>query len=90
MLSIPNLAQRLNERFRILTGGSRDVLPRQKTLRALIDWSYDLLTPQEQLLVRAVGRLRGRFRLWMPRRVSAAVRTSMKSTCLDLLDFADR
>jgi class 3 adenylate cyclase len=49
VLSIPNLAQRLDERFRILTGGSRDALPRQKTLTALIDWSYDLLTPREQL-----------------------------------------
>ena len=55
VLSIPNLAQRLNERFKILTGGSRSALPRQKTLSALIDWSYDLLTPQEQLLFNRVG-----------------------------------
>ena len=55
ILSIPNLAQRLNERFKILTGGSRSALPRQKTLSALIDWSYDLLTPQEQMLFSRVG-----------------------------------
>jgi predicted ATPase/class 3 adenylate cyclase len=55
VLSIPNLAQRLNERFKILTGGSRSALPRQKTLSALIDWSYDLLTPQEQMLFNRVG-----------------------------------
>lgn len=55
VLSIPNLAQRLNERFKILTGGGRDVLPRQKTLSALIDWSYDLLTPQEQSLFTRLG-----------------------------------
>jgi predicted ATPase len=55
VLSIPNLAQRLDERFKILTGGSRDVLPRQKTLSALIDWSYDLLTAQEQLLFTRLG-----------------------------------
>ena len=55
VLSIPNLAQRLNERFKILTGGSRTAMPRQKTLRALIDWSYDLLTPQEQMLFNRVG-----------------------------------
>jgi predicted ATPase/class 3 adenylate cyclase len=55
VLSVPNLAQRLNERFKILTGGSRDVLPRQKTLGALIDWSYDLLTPQEQKLFLRLG-----------------------------------
>jgi predicted ATPase len=40
VLSMPHLAERLNERFKLLTGSSRDVLPRQKTLHALIDWSY--------------------------------------------------
>jgi len=63
VLSIPNLAARLNERFKILTGGSRSALPRQKTLSALIDWSYDLLTPQEQLLFNRVGIFAGGFRL---------------------------
>ncbi len=55
MLSISNLAQRLNERFKILTGGSRSALPRQKTLTALIDWSYDLLVPHERLLFARIG-----------------------------------
>ncbi|MDQ6825208.1 MAG: hypothetical protein M3007_07085, partial [Candidatus Eremiobacteraeota bacterium] len=50
VLSISNLSKRLNERFKILTGGSRTALPRQKTLAALIDWSYDLLSPQERTL----------------------------------------
>ncbi len=63
VLSIPNLAQRLNERFKILTGGSRTALPRQKTLSALIDWSYDLLTPQEQMLFNRVGIFAGGFSL---------------------------
>ena len=63
ILSIPSLAQRLNERFNILTGGSRTALPRQKTLGALIDWSYDLLTPQEQLLFNRVGIFAGGFSL---------------------------
>src|SRR5579872_4057256 len=63
ILSIPNLAQRLNERFKILTGGSRTALPRQKTLGALIDWSYDLLTPQEQTLFNRVGIFAGGFSL---------------------------
>jgi predicted ATPase len=55
VLSVPHLAERLNERFKILTGGSRDALPRQKTLSALLDWSYDLLTAQEQLLFARLG-----------------------------------
>ncbi len=63
ILSIPTLAQRLNERFKILTSGSRTALPRQKTLGALIDWSYDLLTPQEQMLFSRVGIFAGGFSL---------------------------
>ncbi len=42
---------RLDDRFRLLSGGSRTALPRQQTLRALVDWSYDLLTPAEQTLL---------------------------------------
>ena len=63
ILSIPNLAQRLNERFKILTGGNRTALPRQKTLGALIDWSYDLLNAQEQMLFSRVGIFAGGFSL---------------------------
>ncbi|MBV8163215.1 MAG: adenylate/guanylate cyclase domain-containing protein [Candidatus Eremiobacteraeota bacterium] len=63
VLSIPDLAQRLNERFKILTGGSRTALPRHKTLTALIDWSYDLLTPQEQKLFQQLGIFPGGFGL---------------------------
>jgi len=69
VLSVPNLAQRLNERFKLLTGGSRDVLPRQKTLSALIDWSYDLLTPQEQMLFLRLGIFAGGFALEAASRV---------------------
>ncbi len=49
-LSVEQIATRLDDRFRLLTGGSRTALPRQQTLRALIDWSYDLLNAEEQLL----------------------------------------
>lgn len=63
VLSIPHLAQRLDERFKILTGGSRTALPRQKTLVALIDWSYDLLTAQEQTLFNRLGIFAGAFSL---------------------------
>lgn len=44
------LAQKLDDRFRVLTAGSRTALPRQQTMRALIDWSYDLLSKPEQRL----------------------------------------
>ncbi|MBC5825003.1 MAG: adenylate/guanylate cyclase domain-containing protein, partial [Candidatus Eremiobacteraeota bacterium] len=63
VLSIPNLARRLSERFKILTGGSRTALPRQQTLSALIDWSYDLLSPRERTLFNRVGIFAGGFGL---------------------------
>jgi predicted ATPase/Flp pilus assembly protein TadD/DNA-binding XRE family transcriptional regulator len=49
------LSKKLEERFRILSGGDRSALPRQKTLRALIDWSYDLLTQDERRLLRRLS-----------------------------------
>ncbi|MEV4065656.1 ATP-binding protein [Nonomuraea dietziae] len=49
-ISVEQLLARLEDRFRVLTVGSKVVLPRQRTLRALIDWSYLLCTAQEQLL----------------------------------------
>ncbi len=59
VLSIEQLAQRLDERFKILTGGSRTALPRQQTLRAMIDWSYDLLSEAERSLLRQLAIFRG-------------------------------
>lgn len=52
VLSLQQLARGLDDRFRLLTGGPRTALPRQQTLRGLIDWSYGLLTPTEQLFLR--------------------------------------
>ncbi len=49
-LSVPEINSRLDQRFRLLTGGSRTALPRHQTLRALIDWSYDLLNPEERMV----------------------------------------
>lgn len=63
MLSLEQLNERLSERFRVLTGGSRDVLPRQQTLHALIDWSYDLLDEDEQRFFRRLCVFAGDFSL---------------------------
>lgn len=52
VLSLDQLADRLAERFRLLTGGSRQALPHHQTLRALIDWSYGLLSANERMLLR--------------------------------------
>src|SRR6516162_3337957 len=51
VLSPEQLARGLDERFRLLTAGSRTSLPRQQTLHALIDWSYDLLSDAEKILL---------------------------------------
>jgi predicted ATPase/DNA-binding SARP family transcriptional activator len=47
-LPLPELAKRLDQRFRLLTGGPRTALPRQQTLQAVVDWSYDLLFEDER------------------------------------------
>jgi len=51
MLSIDQINERLNDRFRLLTGGSRTALARQRTLEATVDWSYELLSPTERRLL---------------------------------------
>jgi len=55
VLSPEQIAARLDDRFRLLTGGSRTALPRQQTLRAMIDWSYSLLSEQEKTLFRRLA-----------------------------------
>jgi predicted ATPase/class 3 adenylate cyclase len=55
ILSPHRLQEKLDDRFRLLTGGKRDVLPRQQTLRALIGWSYDLLDEPERAVFRRLG-----------------------------------
>ena len=62
-LTLPALAQRLDDRFRTLTGGDRTALPRQQTLRATLDWSYGLLSEKEQLLFARLGIFAGGWTL---------------------------
>jgi predicted ATPase len=50
-LTAEQIVARLDQRFRLLTGGSRAALPCQQTLRATLDWSYDLLSEPERLLL---------------------------------------
>ncbi|MGH2593929.1 MAG: protein kinase domain-containing protein, partial [Anaerolineae bacterium] len=54
-MTAEQIAARLDDRFRLLTGGSRTALPRQQTLRALIDWSWDLLSDAERALLRRLS-----------------------------------
>jgi predicted ATPase/DNA-binding SARP family transcriptional activator/tetratricopeptide (TPR) repeat protein len=54
-MSLTQLANRLDDRFRLLTGGSRMALPRHQTLRAVVDWSWDLLDDDERILLRRLS-----------------------------------
>ena len=62
-LSVEQISSKLDDRFRLLTGGSRSALPRQQTLRSLIDWSYGLLTEPEKSLLRRLSVFAGGWTL---------------------------
>jgi predicted ATPase len=62
-LTLTGLAQRLNDRFRLLSTGDRTAAPRHQTLRAALDWSYDLLAEPEQQLLDRLGVFAGSFPL---------------------------
>lgn len=78
-LSVGQIAARLGDRFRLLTGGSRTALPRHQTLRTLIDWSFDLLSDSERALLRRLAIFAGGLTL-----------EAAESVCVgDNLDAAD-
>ncbi|NVZ70658.1 ATP-binding protein [Pseudomonas costantinii] len=60
---LPGLLAQMEDNFRLLTRGRRSALPRQQTLRATLDWSFDLLTPCEQICLRRLAVFRGGFSL---------------------------
>jgi predicted ATPase/DNA-binding SARP family transcriptional activator len=70
-MSIDQLASRLDDRFRLLTGGSRTALPRHRTLRAVIDWSWELLTDAERMVLRRLSVFSGGASLEAAERVCA-------------------
>lgn len=69
-MSLDQLASRLDDRFRLLTGGSRTALPRHRTLRAVIDWSWELLTDAERTVLRRLSVFSGGVRLEAAERVT--------------------
>ena len=79
ILNVERIAARLDDAFRLLTGGSRTALPRQQTLRALIDWSYNLLTEEERIALRTLSVFVGGWTL------EAAESVCEDSNMLDLL-----
>jgi predicted ATPase/class 3 adenylate cyclase len=81
-MSLAELAGRLDQRFRLLTGGSRTALERQQTLRATVGWSYSLLTGAEQLLLARLSVFAGSFDI-------ASAEAVCGSGRIDVLDVAD-
>jgi len=83
-LSVADINARLKDRYKILTGGARVLQERQQTLRALVDWSYDLLTPPEQTLLARLGVFVGGFDLEAAEQV-CGVEPLNQEDILDLL-----
>jgi non-specific serine/threonine protein kinase len=83
ILSVDEIAVRLDDRFSLLTAGSRTAVPRHQTLRATIDWSYDLLTEPERILLRRLSVFAGGFALEAAEEVCS--RGMKRSDILDLL-----
>src|SRR4051812_30489541 len=63
VMAVEDVAGRLDDRFRLLTGGARSVVPRQQTLRASVDWSHELLGAEERTLFRRLAVFQGGFTL---------------------------
>lgn len=91
-LSVDQIAARLDDRFQLLTGGSRTALPRQQTLRALIDWSWDLLSLDEKLLFRRLAVFVSGFTLEASEFVCAWIEPSstFQTASLDVIDLLTR
>jgi predicted ATPase/DNA-binding winged helix-turn-helix (wHTH) protein len=81
-LGIEALAARLDDRFRVLTGGRRTALPRHQALRATLDWSYELLAEPERVLLRSLAIFTGPFSL----EAAAAVAVSPELAAPDVIE----
>ncbi len=84
VLAVEQIAQRLDDRFRLLTGGSRTALPRHRTLRAAMDWSYDLLSPKERTVLQRLSVFAGECSLESAETVCSGKRI-LRDEVLDLL-----
>jgi predicted ATPase/nucleoside phosphorylase len=84
LLSPQAILKRLNKRFQLLTGGARDLPTRQQTLRSLIDWSYQLLGPEEQVLFARLAVFAGSFTVEAVEAVCGTV-GDMQQDVLDML-----
>lgn len=87
VLGAQDLARRLDQRFRLLTGGIRTAVPRHQTLTATMDWSYDLLPTAEQVALRRLAVFPGSFDLEAAEAVVGQQEGSASSVELEVLDL---
>jgi predicted ATPase/class 3 adenylate cyclase len=85
-LSVTELVDRLDDHLRLLTGGSRTALPRQRTMRALIEWSYDLLSEGERHLLCRLSVFVGGFSLAAAEAIGADNESVADDETIDLLE----
>ena len=85
-LSAQQIARELDDRFRLLTGGARTVLPRHRTLAASIDWSHDRLDDDESVVFRRLGVFAGHFPLEAAEGVVAAVGDVAEVAVFDIIN----
>ncbi|GAB4466045.1 MAG: hypothetical protein OHK0029_37120 [Armatimonadaceae bacterium] len=86
-LTVEEIESRLSDAFRLLTGGSRTALPRQQTLRAAIDWSFELLNPQEKVLLRRLSVFSGGWTMEAAEQVCAGGGDDVSLEDWEILDL---
>jgi predicted ATPase/class 3 adenylate cyclase len=82
-MSLKQVSDRLGQRFRLLTGGSRNAMPRQQTLQAAVDWSFGLLTEPERDVLRRLSVFAGGFEL----EAAEAICAADSADAFDVLDL---
>jgi predicted ATPase len=89
-MSLEEVNRRLDHRFGLLTGGSRTALPRHRTLRSLIDWSYDLLSDAEKAMLRRVSVFSGGWTLEAAEQVRSGGGVGGEEALDQLTSLADK
>ncbi|MFC5830149.1 ATP-binding protein [Nonomuraea insulae] len=90
VLSVGQLVERIDDRFRLLAGGARTAPARHRTLRAAVDWSYRLLTPQERLLLRRTAAFRSSWTLDLAEWVCSGPGLAEEEVLPRLCDLVDK
>jgi predicted ATPase len=89
-MTVDELTERLDQRFALLTDGSCAALPRHRTLRSMLDWSYDLLTEREQAMLRRVAVFVGGWTLAAAEHVCAGDRIDASDVIEQLTSLVDK